>query len=357
MAKQSELYKSVVVSTRIRLARNFADYPFPNRLKNVSAAREIVKLVAAGLSHTEMLDLYYMNAISDEKAEFLKERNLISQDLINHRPISAALVSRDESISVMINEEDHIREQYFMRGFDLRAVYERVVGIDDIISECIPFAYDESLGYLTACPTNLGTGLRASAMLFLPALTRRNLMRRITPELTRKGLVVRGAFGEGSGTEGELYQISNEVTLGISEDEILDVVEQMVKTIVEFEQRERARMLAEEEIALTDRILRAYGILTSCMRIDLKEFMLRMSDVKLGVALGILGGDYASLDDLIVDMRPANINRLNGAPLAAAEQDIYRAEYVGKALRGMDLLTTKERNALQLRSEHYTGGN
>ena len=355
MAKTSELYNSVVVSTRIRLARNFADYPFPNHLKDVKAAREIVKLVAAGLSHTETFDLFYMNSISDEKAAFLKERNLISQDLLGHRSIAAALVSRDESISVMINEEDHIREQYFMRGFDLRAVYERIVGIDEIISECIPFAYDDALGYLTACPTNLGTGLRASAMLFLPALTRRNLMRRIIPELTRKGLVVRGAFGEGSGTEGELCQISNEVTLGISEDEILEVVEQMVKTIVEFELRERERMLAEEEIALTDRILRAYGTLTNCMRIDLKEFMVKMADVKLGVALGILGGDIPALDDLIVDMRPANINRLNGSLLNQAEQDVYRAEYAGKALRGMELLTTKERNALQARSEHCTG--
>ena len=212
-------FEDVVVSTRVRLARNFADYPFPNRLTDVGQAREIVRLLAAELNHTDTFDVYYMSSVSAEKAAFLKERHLISQDLINNRRISAALVSRDESISVMINEEDHVREQYFLNEFNLKKVYERISGIDDIISESIPFAYDEALGYLTACPTNLGTGLRASVMLFLPGLTRRSVMRKLMPYLTRLGLTVRGAFGEGSGTEGELYQVSNEITLGRSEDE------------------------------------------------------------------------------------------------------------------------------------------
>lgn len=360
-----ESFDSVAVSTRIRLARNFANYPFPNRMRNVTQAREIVRLVAAELNYLDTFDVYYMNALSDERAEFLKERHLISQELIKNRSISAALVSRDETISVMINEEDHIREQYFMRGYDLRKAYERLAGIDDAISECVPFAYDDAFGYLTACPTNLGTGLRASVMLFLPALTRRSLMRGITAELTRLGLTVRGAYGEGSGGEGELYQISNEVTLGFSEEEILSVVERAVSSLVEFELRERARMRAEDEIGLTDRILRAYGALTNCIRIDDHEFMLRMADVKLGVALGILKGGtpeegeadgrMEELDDLIVAMRPANINRLNGAPLDEEERKIYRAEYAGKALRRMELFTEKERNALLERSSFRTG--
>lgn len=345
-AQNKQIYENVAFSTRIRLARNFADYPFPNRLTDEGAAREIVRLIAAELNYMDTFDVYYMNNISEEKAAFLKERYLISQELIDNRKISAALISRDESISVMINEEDHIRAQYFMRGYDLRKVYERISGIDDIISESIPFAYDEEFGYLTACPTNLGTGLRASVMLFLPALTRRNLMRGITPELSRLGLTVRGAFGEGSGTEGELYQISNEVTLGISEDEILSVVERAVSTVVEFELRERERMKAEERIALKDKILRAYGILTNCMKIDQHEFMRRMADVKLGAATGIFQGSMAELDDLIVAMRPANINRLNGAPLSPEECDVYRAEYAGKALRSMELITEKGRNDL-----------
>ncbi len=332
-------YDSVVVTTRIRLARNFADYPFPNRLKNVVQAREIVRLIAAELKHTDTFDQYDMNNIPPERAAFLKERNLISRDLIENRRISAAFISRDESISVMVNEEDHVREQYFLREYNLEKVYERISGIDDIISESIPFAYDKELGYLTACPTNLGTGLRASVMLFLPALSRKDLMREIMPSLYELGLTVRGSYGEGSGAEGELFQISNELTLGLSEEEILRSVKDAVEKIVEFELREREQMLLDDERGLRDKVLRSYGILTNCATMEEGEFMQRMADVKLGVATKILHGNMSDLDNLVVAMCPANINRLNGAPLGEGDRNAYRAEYAGKALRSMKLFT------------------
>ncbi len=341
-------YENVAVSTRVRLARNFADYPFPNRL-NEDQARTIVRLVAADLCSVEAFDLYYMNSVDAEKAEFLKERYLISQDLIDHKRIGAALVSDDESISVMINEEDHIREQYFMKGYDLKRVYERISGIDDIIADAIPFAYDETFGYLTACPTNLGTGLRASVMLFLPALARRGCMGRIAAEFKRLGLTVRGGYGEGSGAEGDMYQISNEVTLGVSEEEILAAVKEAVDRLVATELKERERMWETGGLPLTDRILRAYGVLTNCMTIGAREFLSLMTEVKLGVAFGVFDGRMEELDDLIVALRPANIDRLNGAPLTDAGRDIYRAEYAGKALRGMQLLTETKRNILSPR--------
>lgn len=328
-----------MVTTRIRLARNFADYPFPNRLKNVVQAREIVRLIAAELKHTDTFDQYDMNNIPPERAAFLKERNLISRDLIENRRISAAFISRDESISVMVNEEDHVREQYFLREYNLEKVYERISGIDDIISESIPFAYDKELGYLTACPTNLGTGLRASVMLFLPALSRKDLMREIMPSLYELGLTVRGSYGEGSGAEGELFQISNELTLGLSEEEILRSVKDAVEKIVEFELREREQMLLDDERGLRDKVLRSYGILTNCATMEEGEFMQRMADVKLGVATKILHGNMSDLDNLVVAMRPANINRLNGAPLGEGDRNAYRAEYAGKALRSMKLFT------------------
>ncbi len=330
-------YENVVVSTRVRLARNIADTPFPHLLRDERQAQEIVRLLESRLKSAEKFDVYYMKNLSAEKAAFLKERHLISQDLINNRRISAALISRDETISVMINEEDHVREQYFLNEFNLKKVYERISGIDDIISESIPFAFDHRLGYLTACPTNLGTGLRASVMLFLPALTRSGVMQRIAPELSRLGLTVRGAFGEGSVAEGEMYQISNEVTLGYSEAQILDVVENTVKTIAEYELRERAKLVAADEVGFRDRVLRAYGILTNCVRIDEKEFNALMSEVKLGVAMDLLDGSMQALDDLIVTLQPANINRLNGGSLNEEARNVYRAEYTGKALRGMEL--------------------
>ncbi len=328
------------------MARNFADYPFPARLlRDAHAeeqAQEIIQLVSAKLSRLDAFVLYEMKNLSDERAAFLVERNLVSRELISNRRISAALILRDESMSVMINEEDHIRAQYFIRGFDLGKAFERISGIDDAISESIPFAYDDMFGYLTACPTNLGTGLRASVMCFLPAVSRRGLMRRISPELTRLGLTVRGAFGEGSGAEGDLFQISNEVTLGQSEGDILSVVERAVSTVVEFELRERDRMKAEEGLALKDKIMRSYGVLTNACKMDLREFSARISDVKLGVALGYFKDEedddrMRELDDLFVEMRPANINRLNGAPLCKEEQDEYRAEYACIKIRKMQL--------------------
>ena len=340
-------YENVAVSTRIRLARNFADYPFPRRLGK-PAAREIIGIVSAALREVDAFELHYMDGISLQQAELYIERYQISRDLWKNREISAVLFLRQngagrtfekelsdiltENVSVMINEEDHIRAQYFVRGFDLKRGYERLSGIDEIIAETIPFACDSELGYLTACPTNLGTGLRASVMLFLPALARRGRMREITAKLKRKGLTVRGMFGEGSVAEGDLYQISNEVTLGARDTDILSVVE---------------RDMLEEEggMALTDRILRSYGILTNCAQIDAHEFLERLSDVKLGVALGMFEGEMSDLDTLLVSTRPANLGALAEKQLTE-EQDIFRANYAGRTLRRMCMLDEELRGNL-----------
>ena len=339
-------YESVAVSSRIRLARNFKDYPFPARLIRSpyaeEQAQEMIRLLSAELANAESFVLYDMRSVSKERAAYLQERYLISRDLIRHRKISAALVSRKQNISIMINEEDHIREQYFAKGLDLRNAYEGISGIDEIISDSIPFAYDKEFGYLTACPTNLGTGLRASVMLFLPAIVRRGLMNTIIPALSPRRLTVRGGYGEGSVGEGDLFQVSNEVTIGYSEQALLSLVERAVDLIVETELRERERMKVEEGLALRDKVLRSYGILTNCVLLGEKEFASRMADVKLGIALGFFGkatvvkgfGDprIHALDDIILELRPANINLINGSALTQEEQDAYRAEYLAKAL-------------------------
>ncbi len=340
-------YESVAVSSRIRLARNFKDYPFPALLmKDPHAeeqASEMIRLLAAELTSMEEFHLYEMKKISDEEAELLKERYLISRGLTAHRGISAALISEDESISVMINEEDHVREQYFIKGFDLTRAYERISGIDDIISDSIPFAYDEELGYLTACPTNLGTGLRASVMLFLPALSRRGRLKSVMPILTRLGLTVRGVFGEGSGAEGDLFQISNEVTLGLSEANILEEVEQAVTKLVDMELAERVRMKVEEGRALEDRIFRSLGILSCCRILEEREFVSRISDIKLGIALGLFGEGIGrddrmdALDKLQIAMRPGGLNYRSGEAASAERRNELRAEYVAQAIRAMKL--------------------
>ena len=361
MKESAIRYENVAVSTRIRLARNFADYPFPRRLDRASA-REIVSIVSAALREVDAFELHYMDGVSEEQAELYIERYLISRDLWKNRAISAVLFSRPngpsrtfekelddilaENVSIMINEEDHIREQYFVRGFDLKRGYERLSGIDEIIAETIPFACDKELGYLTACPTNLGTGLRASVMLFLPALSRRGRMRGIIANLKSAGLTVRGMFGEGSGAEGDLYQISNERTLGARETDILSDVENAVNDLVEDEIVERNMLLAEGGTALADRILRSYGILTICMQIDAHEFLERLSDVKLGVALGMLEGEMSGLDMLLVATRPANLGALAAQTLTGEEQDVFRAQYAGRALRRMCMLDEELRDHL-----------
>ena len=343
-----ETFESVAVSTRMRLARNFADYPFPGRLLKDShaeeQAQEIVRLIASSLAKVDQFTLYEMKNVSDERMAYLLERNLISRDLVRNRRISAALISSDEIISVMLNEEDHVREQYFMHGFDLSRAWERITGLDDAISEIVPFAFDEQFGYLTACPTNLGTGLRASVMLFLPALSRRGAMaREIVPELLRLGLTARGAYGEGSGAEGDLFQVSNEVTLGVSEEEILSIVGDAVNATIESELLERSRMKAEGGMELRDRICRAYGVLTNCRLLEEHEFLRLLSDIKLGLALGYFSDGSEDdawmgvLDELASVLRPANINRLNGAPLDKQRQDAYRAEYARTAISAMHL--------------------
>ena len=231
-----------VISTRVRLARNLEGYPFPSHLKDEKQAKEIIRLVTSGLSRLDDFRLYYMDGISEAEALSLKENHLISPNLIKNKRYSAALINREDSVSIMINEEDHLREQCIVKGLDLKLAYETMSEIDNRISNSMKFAYDEQLGFLTACPTNLGTGLRASVMVFLPALSINGLMPKVIKSLSRLGLTVRGIYGEGSQAEGYVYQISNEVTLGLSEGFIISQVQEVVEKVCALEEAERANL-------------------------------------------------------------------------------------------------------------------
>ncbi len=338
---------STVVSSRIRLARNLADYPFPNRLSGVSQAKEIIRKVSAAASRCREFKLYYMDEISESVALSLRDDHLISAELVANKKYGAALIDEGDSdsfgdgraadkISVMINEEDHLREQYIAKGLNLETAYLRISEMDDALSRNIRFAYDAKLGYLTACPTNLGTGLRASVMLFLPGLTRMNKMNKLIREISRLGHTVRGVYGEGSAAEGYMYQISNEVTLGVSEDYILSEVKKAVLEIVNMETQARRALLSEDYIGVKDGCRRAFGILTYCETISFGEFLKYMSDVKLGAALGFVPIEsFSGLDDLIEALRPANISLLSDERLSAAERDILRAEKCREGLKAL----------------------
>ncbi len=327
--------EGIAVSTRIRLARNIEGFPFPSHLKDEKQAKEIIRMVSSGLSKLDEFRLMYMNSVSDEQAVCLMENHLISPKLIKNRKYSAALINREDNVSIMINEEDHLREQTIVKGLDLKLAYETMSEIDNNIANYMKFAFDEQLGFLTACPTNLGTGLRASVMQFLPALTMNGLMPKLIRGISRLGLTVRGIYGEGSDAEGYLYQISNEVTLGVTEEEILTQVGEVVRKVGELEENERrVIMQGPKALDIEDECKRAYGILTNCAKVSSQEFVRLASKVKLGACLGYINiADVTEIDDLIVKMRPTNINAAAQRPLTATDRDVYRAQYAAKALQ------------------------
>ncbi|MBO4940007.1 MAG: ATP--guanido phosphotransferase [Clostridia bacterium] len=350
MAWQHEWIEETVISTRIRLARNFSAYPFPKKMTDAQAS-DLVYLLERGLEDLDNFKKYEIGLLKEDEATMLQEQYLISPALRKNKR-GAAFVTEDRAISIMVNEEDHIRQQYFFKGFDLWKAYERISAVDDGLGSQFDFAFDERLGYLTSCPSNLGTGMRASVMMFLPGLVWNGELKKMLPSLKAGGFTVRGAFGEGSTAEGHVYQISNQKTLGVSE---ISLITDMHRTALMVSKREimaRASMLEEAETEIKDRCLRAYGVLTNCVLLSQNEFFSKMADVKLGVLLGFL---YAEkLEDLqafINEMRPNGFRIKNGLQKAGeAECDEVRAsiaaEYLAVHVRKTDWEEQQERKFL-----------
>ena len=326
-----ELLSGTIVTTRIRLARNLNGYPF--RISDTEKAKEIVRKVNRALVRCDTFKLFFMSNMTDLKLEAMKERHLISTNLIENRECGAVLINGDESVSVMINEEDVIREQCFMKGFRLIEAYKKIDGIDDELEKNLDIAFDRRLGYLTACPTNLGTGLRASVMLFLPALTESGKIQALIKEIKRLGLTVRGLYGEGSSAEGYMYQISNEVTLGVSEYDILLEVQETVEQICKAERAEMERLYGKNELKTMDKTRKSFGILTNAVLLPYGEFLQHIAQVKLGAMLGLINiSDVEKIDDLIVAVRPANLCEQYGKKLSSTDRDLFRAKVVGTQL-------------------------
>ncbi|MBR2871466.1 MAG: ATP--guanido phosphotransferase [Clostridia bacterium] len=326
-----EILEGIVVKTRIRLARNLTDYPF--RIKDENVAREIIQQVNRALVKCDTFNLYLTKNLSDMDLEAMRETHLISNSLIENREFGAALVNADKNISVMIHEEDVIREQCFVKGLALDRAYKKIEQIDDAISKNLNVAYDERLGYLTACPTNLGTGMRASVMLFLPALTQSGKIAELEEEVARRGLTIRGAYGEGTKAEGFYYQLSNEVTLGVSEYQILRLVEEYVIAICQAEREEMERLFVRRELKTMDVARKAYGILTNAVLLDYNEFLSHVAQVKLGAMLGMIEiNKIDQIDELIVAVRPAVLCKQYGKQLSPVDRDLYRAEVVRNKL-------------------------
>ena len=327
---------SAVISSRIRLARNLSGYPFPGDALTVGGADEIIKKVSVNLEKTGNYKIFQMKTLHPVEIQVLKEKYLVSSDLMDKKEIGAVMISEDESVAVMINEEDHLREQCILKGFKLREAYEKISGIDDVLSEGLDYAFDEDFGYLTSCATNLGTGMRASVMMFLPAIKRLNMEEDLFSDVKKLGLTVRGAFGEGSDAQGSVYQISNQVSLGVSESEILTNVEYTARTLSDIEIKQREAMYEGDPVKIQDQCGRAYGILTNASLLSSQELASLLVDVKLGCYYGILKLDeYEKLEDIEVTMRPAHINMMAREELSSEERDFFRAEFVRKTLRRM----------------------
>lgn len=329
--------KNVVASSRIRLARNLNGYPFPSHLKDEKQAKQIIRSVSSAINRVDEFELKYMDGITEEEAQILVEKHLISPLLIRRRGYSAVILNASRNVSIMINEEDHLREQCIEKGFSLRKAYDTMSAKDALMARSVQFAYDERLGFLTACPTNLGTGLRASVMLFLPALTMSGVMPGVVQSATRLGLTVRGIYGEGSLAEGYMYQVSNEVTLGLTEDFILNQVEEVVMRIAEMEQTERAKLMrGAKAVGIKDTCLRSYGLLTNCALMPSDEFEKLCANLKLGACLGYYSiPDVCDVDELMIKMKPSNLNMLAGRKLSPAERDAYRADYASNQIKKM----------------------
>lgn len=325
------LLEGIVVKTRIRLARNLSGYPF--RITDVATAKDVVKKVNRALVKCGTFNLYYAQNLSDLTLEEMKEKHLISNALIENKQFGAALVAEEQGISVMIHEEDVIREQCFMKGLNLGEAYKRLEVIDDALSKNLDVAYNERFGYLTACPTNLGTGMRASVMLFLPALTESGKIKALEQEVSKLGLTIRGVYGEGTKAEGFNYQVSNEVTLGVSEREILTAVEDAVIRICKAERDQQERLYVRDEIQTMDRARKSFGVLTNAVLLGYDEFLSHVAQVKLGAMLGMISiNRLDEIDDLIVAVRPAVLCGRYGKRLSAIDRDLLRAQVVSKKL-------------------------
>ncbi len=319
----------VVVSTRVRLARNLKQYPFPARA--LASQREAVErqVKDALLSGNSILSKEFrfvpLENTTEEEAVSLVERHIVSPEFIADRRGKAVLISADESISIMVNEEDHLRIQVLREGFSLKEAAETADRIDTLLSENLDFAFDPELGYLTQCPTNLGTGLRASVMLHLPGLTESGAMPRIASNLSKLGLTIRGTYGEGSKSIGALYQLSNQITLGLSENEAIENLRSITVQLMEEERKARAQM--SEEIAWQDKIDRAAGVLKSARVLSSSEFMELLSYIRLGLSTGVLQGvTTQELNALMVNAQPATLMARAGKQLDETQRDVLRAD-------------------------------
>ena len=328
----------IVLSSRIRLARNIDQFQFSflnsseEALKVIEAVKSRIK--KGSFANTGNMDLLMMDELQPLQKRILVEKHLISPHLAENANHGACLLSENEEISIMINEEDHIRIQCLYPGLQLLEALNTAFQIDDWLEEEINYAFDEKVGYLTSCPTNVGTGLRASVMLHLPGLVMTQQLNRIIPAINQLGLVVRGIYGEGSEALGNIFQISNQITLGKSEQDIVEDLKSVVGQIVSQERSVRDTLVKTSNIQLEDRVYRSFGVLTNSRIIETKEAAKCLSDVRLGIDIGYIKDIPRNiLNELMILTQPGFLQQYAGGPLRPNERDIRRASLIRERLK------------------------
>lgn len=330
---------SVVLSSRVRLARNLKGMQYPNSADDATLEK-VVTYVGAACERAENLrssDFIKSTELNDLQRDFLVERHLISPTFLDGEPNKALLVDPDERTSIMVNEEDHLRVQSMQPGLELQKAYERAISCDDQLCASLDIDYDPDFGFLTACPTNVGTGMRASALIHLPGLVLTREIDNVIARISNLGLVVRGFYGEGSDVLGNLFQISNQTTLGISESEILSSIESITRTIIEEEDVARKRLIEEAPNQIDDKVWRAYGILKYARTLTSEETMNLLSAIRLGIALGRVSFvKLEQVNEMLLLSQPAHLQMYYGEEMDEAQRDSVRAHMVRGKLRDSD---------------------
>lgn len=336
----------IFISSRIRFARDLNDFNFAPKLTNEEADQLVarVKTVLPKLREADPGKRYYgcdVNELSELDKNAMVEKHIISPEFAAKQQHTGLILSEDESVSIMVNEEDHIRLQVVHSGMNLEDALKEANDIDDLMNEVLHFAFDEKLGYLTACPTNVGTGMRASYMVFLPALTSANRMPQLVEEVSKYGITIRGMYGENSKSMGGLYQISNLKTLGYSEKELIENLNRIVAQIVQQEKKRRVYLLSSSYDEMEDKLYRSYGILKYAKSISSSEAMGLLADVKLGIDMGLLKPlDSANVFRLMMAIRPSSLQWKLSKNVGKVTRDRMRADYIRNHLPEIEEETT-----------------
>jgi protein arginine kinase len=326
----------IVISSRVRLARNLAEYPFIRRCTadDRLSIERTMRTKLESIPQWDAVRFVDVASLSEVDRQFLVERQMISRELSEAEGARAvAMDSSLERFSVMINEEDHLRLQVMVSGLDLMAAWERIAALDDLVGERVTYAFHPKYGFLTACPTNAGTGVRVSVMLHLPALVITRQIDKVFRGLQKISVTVRGLYGEGSQYMGDFYQVSNQITLGCSEVELVQKVGEVIPSLIDYERRARAFLLKENKQDLHDDVSRAMGILCTAKKISSEETMHYLSKVRMGVNLGLIGDlPITVINKLFIHTQPAHLQKLRGRLLGSADRNVERASYLQRFL-------------------------